>query len=357
MSPYQNSFANTLADSALIANVMGQTWGNVANFPQSAFYSETAAVTASTSAGYTYGLVNSKKFDLRVVRYVPAQAAVSTHAAGSTLAASYTTAKTTYDAAKLTWDAYVAILVKNAKQDAFAALFSPPKSPTVPPLPNKPWAPAAYAGYVKQTPSERAIMLANTTVLAKGAQPTSQQFWTSLLAAQTVGGWGSFTAQVITYRNAWSKSFGTIGYSGDSTAMSMSAVWNYKWTCTGVSGAPAQSSSATCDATYTAATDATTSSNTATGTNATVRLVSVISLWSTGNTNSDAALATAGAWTNKQDLKLTWTPSAWSQALAGLSAIAAPVAATDATQLTGVAGAHALAASAAAALTVAAALY
>ena len=253
MSPYQNSFSNTLANSALIAPVMGQLWGNVANFPQSTQYSGTAAVTASTTMGYTYGAVGSSstKFDLRVIRYVPAQAAVSTHAAGLALATSYTTALTTYAAAKLTWDAYVAILVKNAKQDAFAALFSPPKSPPVPPLPNKPWAPAAYAGYVKQTPAEAAIMAANTGILAKASQPTSQQFWTSLLAAQTIGGWGSFTAQVITYRNLWGKSFGTIGYSGDSSALLMSAVWNYKWTCGVTTG---QSSAATCDQTYTVAT-------------------------------------------------------------------------------------------------------
>lgn len=42
---------------------------------------------------------------------------------------------------------------KNAKMDAFAAAFSPPKAPTVPPLPNMPWTPAPYSGYLKQTPS------------------------------------------------------------------------------------------------------------------------------------------------------------------------------------------------------------
>merc|ERR1719272_534727 len=86
------------------------------------------------------------------------------------------------------------------------------------------------------------VMAANTGVLAQASQPTSGTFWTSLLAAQTVGGWGSFTAQVITYRNGWSKSFGTIGYSGDANAMTMSAVWNYKWTCAATTG---QTSAAT----------------------------------------------------------------------------------------------------------------
>jgi hypothetical protein len=60
----------------------------------------------------------------------------------------------TYNTAKTTWDNYVAILEKNASQDAFAALFSPPKAPTVPPLPNKPWLPAAYSGYVRATALE-----------------------------------------------------------------------------------------------------------------------------------------------------------------------------------------------------------
>ena len=63
------------------------------------------------------------------------------------------------------------------------------------------------------------------------SNPTSQQFWATISSAQTVGGWGSFTAQVLRYRNGWGKSFGTIGYSGDSTHTSRAAVWNYKWTC------------------------------------------------------------------------------------------------------------------------------
>jgi hypothetical protein len=63
----------------------------------------------------------------------------------------YVSSKSTYDAAKTMWDNYVALLEKNAKTDAFAALFSPPKAPTVPPMPNMPWKPNAYAGYVRAT--------------------------------------------------------------------------------------------------------------------------------------------------------------------------------------------------------------
>ena len=66
----------------------------------------------------------------------------------------YVSSKSTYDAAKTMWDNYVALLEKNAKTDAFAALFSPPKAPTVPPMPNMPWKPNAYAGYLKATPEE-----------------------------------------------------------------------------------------------------------------------------------------------------------------------------------------------------------
>jgi hypothetical protein len=75
-------------------------------------------------------------------------------ATGTAALATYNSALSTYKTAKTTWDNYVAILEKNASQDAFAALFSPPKAPTVPPLPNKPWLPAAYSGYVRATQQE-----------------------------------------------------------------------------------------------------------------------------------------------------------------------------------------------------------
>lgn len=201
------------------------------------------------------GSTTLSRFDLRVVRYMPAQVAQSVWAAGDALLTQYTAEKSSYDTAKDTWDAYVAILSKNAKMDAFAAAFSPPKAPTVPPLPNKPWAPAAYSGFVAQTAAQRATMIANSATgitLKQAAQPTAQQFWTSLAAAQTIGGWGSWTASILTYREGWGKSFGTIGYSGQAAASGLSVVWNPAWACG--AGSPAADASATtaCQKTYTA---------------------------------------------------------------------------------------------------------
>jgi len=117
------------------------------------------------------------------MRYFPAKVAQTVWASGSALAGQYTTALGTYNTAKTTWDAYVAILEKNAKQDAFAALFSPPKAPTVPPLPNSPWVPANYSGYVRATAAEVKGYSESSTVPTLVASPTAQQFWTSLAAA------------------------------------------------------------------------------------------------------------------------------------------------------------------------------
>jgi len=118
------------------------------------------------------------------MRYFPAKVAQTVHASGTTLAGQYTTALGAYNTARATWDAYVAILEKNAKQDAFAALFSPPKAPMVPPLPNQPWVPATYNGYVRATAAEVAAYSAGATVApTEVASPTAQQFWTSLSAA------------------------------------------------------------------------------------------------------------------------------------------------------------------------------
>jgi hypothetical protein len=160
------------------------------------------------------------------MRYFPAKVAQVQHAAGLSAAAEYSTALSTYNTAKTTWDNYVAILEKNSAQDAFAALFSPPKAPTVPPLPNKPWLPAAYSGYYRATPIDVATWTGAATTTTS-ATPKAAQFWSNLSAAQTVGGWGSFTATVFKFRNGWGKSFGTLGYSGDANSLNMSDVWNY----------------------------------------------------------------------------------------------------------------------------------
>merc|ERR1712071_592327 len=111
------------------------------------------------------GTSTTVNYDARVVRYFPAQVAQASWTAGNSLygtAGTYASAVTAYTTAKTNWDAYVALLAKNAKADAFAAAFSPPKAPTVPPLPSQPWVPGAYAGYIKQTPSEYTTMINNT---------------------------------------------------------------------------------------------------------------------------------------------------------------------------------------------------
>ena len=91
-------------------------------------------------------------------------------------------------------------------------------------------------------------MINNTGTKTAAMQPTNQQFWLSMDAANTTGGWGVFTAQIITFRDGWGKSFGTLGYSAstDTAQTTSSAVWNYMWTCgaTGVTGT-------LCDKTYT----------------------------------------------------------------------------------------------------------
>ena len=224
-----------------------------------------------------------------------------------------------------------------------------------------PWLPATYAGYVYATPEQQNLYNLSSTasppVYAATTSPTAQQIWTNITAAQTVGGWGSFTAQVLRYRNLWGKSFGTIGYSGAATN-DLSAVWNYKWTCATTDEAKGPGTTP-CDATYGGSNA--TPSTTPGAENTTVSLISVVSLWSTANkmetSTTNSALIDITAFSVASSFKLTWTPKAWSGSLVALTAIAAPVAATAAKGLSGVAGAQALAATSAAALAVAAALY
>jgi hypothetical protein len=86
-------------------------------------------------------------------------------------------------------------------------------------------------------------------------------------------------------------------------------------------------------------------------------MVTVVSLWSTSNSNSaNSATPTKLAWATN-GLKLTFTGSAWKSGIVGLTPIAASTAPTAAKSLKGIAGAQALAATSAAALAVAAALY
>ena len=222
-----------------------------------------------------------------------------------------------------------------------------------------PWVPAAYAGYLKQTPAQAGLQAMNSgrTYLQQAAQPTGQQVFANLAAAQTIGGWGSFTAQIFRFRDGWGKSFGTIGYSAGASALTMGQAWNYKWMC-GAAQATENVGKA-CDATWTFTAGDTTTipAPTSTAANA-VPLVSVVSLWSLGN---DGTLFTGagnpGKWNNNSDFKITFAAGTWSDGFSKLTALAAPTAPVAAKSLTGLAGAQALAASTAAALAAAAALY
>jgi len=84
-----------------------------------------------------------------------------------------------------------------------------------------PWTPPAYSGYVATSSAAQKTFLVNgynADVFTSSAQPTSGSFWTNQGAAESVGGWGSFTAQIISFKSGWGKSFGTIGFSGDAKA-------------------------------------------------------------------------------------------------------------------------------------------
>jgi len=131
----------------------------------------------------------------------------------------FASAKTTYTSAKTLWDNYVAILTKNSKVDAFAAAFAPPKAPTVPPLPAKPWLPDVSATMYKASQLKATSMVVIAAGITSTVQPTTQEFWIngSGAALATGGGWGSFTAATINWRNAWGKSYGTIGYGPTAT--------------------------------------------------------------------------------------------------------------------------------------------
>lgn len=298
-APGNNAYPNAVATTNIDAASGTQMWGNVGNFPGAKWGTSTSTTTAITT-GATFGTVGtSSSFDLRQIRFLPAQVPTLVWTNGKAVQDAYAGALTAYNTAKTTWDAYVAILEKNSKQDAFAAAFSPPKAPTVPPLPNMPWVPATYAGYVKQTADQAGAQVHNSgqTLLLEAAQPTGATVFASLAAAQTIGGWGSFTAQTFTFRNGWGKSFGTIGYSGDSNKLALGQVWNYKWMCT--ASTSAYTAGQICDASYTyTGVSATSGTAGATGAN-TVPMISVVTLWALGNTGSQVTSTGAGTWNGK----------------------------------------------------------
>ena len=226
LSPGQAAMTNTADQSLKLLAVRSQLYGNVANVPVSNYV---AQPTSTASLGnFNYGKYNNTNvFDLRQIRYFPAKVAQTQYASGVAALAKYNSALSAYGTAKTTWDNYVAILEKNSSQDAFAALFSPPKAPTVPPLPNKPWVPAAYTGYTWANPQQVAGFTGNAVPVKNVANPAATQVWTNRSAAETLGGWGTFTASIFTFRNGWGKSFGTIGYDGNTA--SIADVWKSSW--------------------------------------------------------------------------------------------------------------------------------
>lgn len=194
------------------------------------------AIFASSVAGTDYFKGStSATFDTRVVRYIPLQVAMNDNAMGTAVATLYNTKKTDYDSAKTMWNNYVAILTKNSKVDAFAAAFSPPKAPTVPPLPNMPWLPDVSATLnILGAQNMNSLSFAGVSTINSALQPTTNQFWMydDSVALQSGGGWGSFTATVMKYRNGWGKSYGTIGYESTTSNTSfgdMGAVYKQAW--------------------------------------------------------------------------------------------------------------------------------
>lgn len=217
-SPYSNGAA-----AGATGLTGGQQFGSVAIF-------------ASSVAGtdYSDGSGNAT-FDQRAVRYLPMQVAMNDNAMGTAVATLYNTKKTAYDSAKTMWNNYVAILTKNSKVDAFAAAFAPPKAPTVPPLPNMPWLPdvSATLSQLSAQNQASAMTFAGVATINKALQPKTNEFWLvdDSVPLQTGGGWGSFTAAVIKYRDGWGKSFGTIGYEkvSGTTYAEKGAVYKQAW--------------------------------------------------------------------------------------------------------------------------------
>jgi hypothetical protein len=201
-----------------------QAWGSVAVF-------------SSSVAGTDYtNSASAATWDSRQLRYMPVQSAINSNTMGTAVAASYNSKKVEYDAAKTLWDNYVAILTKNAKVDAFAAAFAPPKAPTVPPLPNMPWMPSVTQTMYKLSTVKlvAGITGGGQATIVAGSQPGTAEFWLADEGPSLAsgGGWGSFTAAVLKFRNGWGKSYGTIGWeqvSANTSWNSYGAVYNQNW--------------------------------------------------------------------------------------------------------------------------------
>merc|ERR1711918_251240 len=142
------------------------------------------------------------------------------------------------------------------------------------------------------------------------------------------GGWGSFTAAVLTFRDGFGKSYGTIGYesSTNTSYSAMGAAYNPKFFCTSAAVA------GSCTAPYGSATVSSAGTAGTPVANATMLYVA-ISLWSAG---SDATTfnftkeCTTTSAANVSCLQLTWVKGTWSTTMSGLTAPASMAAAAAA---------------------------
>jgi hypothetical protein len=94
---------------------------------------------------------------------MPYSVAFNSNSMGATINDSYSRQVTTYNNAKTNWNNYVAILKKNSNVDAFSAAFAPPKAPSVPALPNFPWAPDLTATLAELPYAQQVAIFGTTT--------------------------------------------------------------------------------------------------------------------------------------------------------------------------------------------------
>jgi len=126
--------------------------------------------------------------------------------------------------------------------------------------------------------------------------PKTSQFWVDeATALATGGGWGSFTAAVIRYRDGWGKSYGTIGWEATTATdwQKKGAVYDRAYYCGDLAAAQA---AGTCPQQITGASP--TSAGTAaarTAASTTVFYVA-LSIWSEGTStnNLETTCTTAG---------------------------------------------------------------
>lgn len=177
-------------------------------------------------------------------------------------------------------------------------------------------------------------------------------------ALATGGGWGSFTAAVIRYRESWGKSYGTIGWEATTVTDwdKKGAVYDRTYYCGDSSALAAAITAGTCPASqYSSMSSISVGTAAARTTANSVTFYVALSVWSEGESQDITFGCTAGT-TNC--FTLTFHKGTWSSTVAaGLQAPVLPSPPGEASSLSGVVRAQALTASAAAALAAAAVLY